>query len=347
MEIVRFLHSQGVDFQHTWSDSVRATGKFSLYLTLTCQNTILCAYWRSIPNVLDVPSFDDIVRSLRFFAEEGDVDLEQSNRYLDAPLHLTSGTLATWTVQQRLMIFRDGLSDLNVPEAFACVLKPALTDASYFQVSLNVWYRPFLLHLLAEAVGRHTNQADSGTQQDPQLTALIAAAVTAGSDLHVLSGLGTGMTPLMHVLYGAMTHCYSEHEHKVLANKMQANLRDWVTTLYEAGVPLTRYGKREAKLFSKHWRTSQGVLWRFCSQHINVYQIAYGAKPSDWHLWEAHPGDCFAGIFWDMLEHPKRALPGAWVEEESLSLEPSQERPSWALNKNNDPEDSDSRHFPE
>lgn len=251
------------------------------------------------------------------------------------------------------MIFRDGLSSLNVPEAFVCAVEPALTDSSYFQVPLNVWYRPFLIHLLAEAVGRQ--REPSGRQENSQIRALVAAAVTAESNLHILSGLGTGMTPLMHALYGAMASdnyldCWRA-PHVVLANRMHAALRDWINMLYEAGVSLVRYGKKEAKLFSQQWRTSQGVFWRLCNQHVKVYQIKYGANPSDWHLWVAHAGDCYAGEFWDMLEHPERTLPGAWIDDEETRAvfdpDPSKHRESWVLNKNIRAEACDYQRFPD
>ena len=42
--------------------------------------------------------------------------------------------------------------------------------------------------------------------------------------------------------------------------------------------------------------------------------FSYGPEASDWHIWHRHQGDVFAGDFWDMLEHPERRVPGAWIE---------------------------------
>ena len=49
--------------------------------------------------------------------------------------------------------------------------------------------------------------------------------------------------------------------------------------------------------------------------HFRVIGLHYGAAAEDWHLWLSNPLDKWAGEFWDMVEHPERAMPGAWDEE--------------------------------
>ncbi|TKA71992.1 hypothetical protein B0A55_07663 [Friedmanniomyces simplex] len=48
--------------------------------------------------------------------------------------------------------------------------------------------------------------------------------------------------------------------------------------------------------------------------HGTVMCMSWGPSPKYWKLWLSHRGDLYAGIFWDMVEHPERAEPGVWTE---------------------------------
>ena len=37
--------------------------------------------------------------------------------------------------------------------------------------------------------------------------------------------------------------------------------------------------------------------------------FAYGRNYFDWQLWYRNRGDLFAGVFWDMMDHPEGRLP--------------------------------------
>jgi hypothetical protein len=52
----------------------------------------------------------------------------------------------------------------------------------------------------------------------------------------------------------------------------------------------------------------QGKLCKFIAIH-------YGPKADDWYLWLSNPLDEWAGEFWDMIDHPERAITGAWQED--------------------------------
>jgi len=47
----------------------------------------------------------------------------------------------------------------------------------------------------------------------------------------------------------------------------------------------------------------------------SVFGLGSGSEANDWHLWLSNPLDEWAGEFWDMIDHPERAIPGAFEEE--------------------------------
>lgn len=48
---------------------------------------------------------------------------------------------------------------------------------------------------------------------------------------------------------------------------------------------------------------------------LRLIAVEFGDKAEDSHLWLSNPRDEWAGEFWDMIDHPERAIPGAWTEE--------------------------------
>jgi hypothetical protein len=125
----------------------------------------------------------------------------------------------------------------------------------------------------------------------------------------------SGWTPFMHVLYGAM-QASTQHWCPVPFAKMEklvhSALQHWLTVLKSAGINLTRYGRKEAKLFRMYGDRLRNVLWSFSIQHLDIIGFTFGSSTADWGLLIAHPGDCYARAFWDTIEHPERAMPGAW-----------------------------------
>ncbi|OTA24716.1 hypothetical protein BTJ68_11645 [Hortaea werneckii EXF-2000] len=72
------------------------------------------------------------------------------------------------------------------------IVKPALTDPTYFTTEIGIWHRPYLLHLLAQALGKDCC-TDEATYTG-RLDALLRAGVSAVGNLHTLDRLGSGMT---------------------------------------------------------------------------------------------------------------------------------------------------------
>ncbi len=82
-------------------------------------------------------------------------------------------------------------------------------------------------------------------------------------------------------------------------------VEEWLEVLEEAGVDLVEYGRREKELFQQN-------KWR---QPYNYFSFVYGPKPSDWRFWRIPLLNDGFQEFWEMTEHPERAMPGAWVDE--------------------------------
>jgi hypothetical protein len=46
-----------------------------------------------------------------------------------------------------------------------------------------------------------------------------------------------------------------------------------------------------------------------------IIRLDCGPDIDKWRLWLSNPLDEWAGEFWDMIDHPERAIPGAWNDE--------------------------------
>ena len=125
------------------------------------------------------------------------------------------------------------------------------------------------------------------------------------------------LTALQIVIRSAWERCRLDARGEA---KVVQSLREFVTALSTAGVDLAAYGAYETELGSVH---HVGYDTGGIDVDRTLYGFAYGSRPSDWSVLIEHPGDQFAGIFWDAVEHPERLMPGAWSEEPSLCWEDS------------------------
>lgn len=102
----------------------------------------------------------------------------------------------------------------------------------------------------------------------------------------------------------------------------------WLEMLYDAGVDLVKYGRKEKELRQEGRTTSHCSFevwpwdflhprligtWRRFDKEFWI-SFEYGPKPSDWQFWLIEEMDDWFAEFWDMLDHPERAMPGAWDE---------------------------------
>jgi hypothetical protein len=184
--------------------------------------------------------------------------------------------------------------------------------------------------------------AEAGCLQD--LLSLMKELVLAGSDLHECCGRFSDFaeeTPL-----SAMISSFSYLSYLCLQNRLDFQgergefylpipvitdilkpVMIWLELLYDTGTDLMHYGRKEKELHQEG-RTA-GFWWFPLWQRKLNWQLSYfmttygerfsisfefGPKPSDWKFWIIERMDSSLEEFWDMVDHPERAMPGAWDE---------------------------------
>ena len=116
----------------------------------------------------------------------------------------------------------------------------------------------------------------------------------------------SGCTPLFVMSWVARWH--GGHDGSL------QHLRRWVAAVARGNVDLCAYGDIE----HKHWPKRRELNGDWRRNGSGMIGLAYGPRPADWWIWYDHPGDLFAGTFWDMLEHPERAIPGVWEDTSDI-----------------------------
>lgn len=212
-----------------------------------------------------------------------------------------------------------------------------MKDSSYFDLEIQTRYRPNLLHMLGRALGKDHNEIE--TTHTKKLEGLIVSAASSGKNPHKLDQLGSGFTPLMHVMFSVnryYRHWKMDHrEQQWKAKPYERRVRDlhsalhrWLRLLRSAGIDLQHYGESEARAFRRHWHRNQAILWDHCHSHVRIMGFQYGVAPSNWTLWVSHFGDAYAGEFWNMVEQPPVLAPGGWIDDDFSDPESSVARHS-------------------
>jgi hypothetical protein len=159
-----------------------------------------------------------------------------------------------------------------------------------------------------------------------ELCSLIADLVNGGSDLHTLTSLG--YTPMLEIwdkfvsTYG-LTHNLCP----IIPSKDPIMpLKLWLKQLKESGIDLKEYGKKEKRIFQDaedRVREAQ-VDPLFClpfrgfpHKKLRLVSFSYGSELEDWKFWVEPVMENYFIDFWEMIDHPERAMPGAWQEEYS------------------------------
>ena len=227
-------------------------------------------------------------------------DFEEPRLYLEA----FAKDITCWTYQDRHIALLT-TAQRNDSEMFLSLLSGCSNDAAIFRQHFPE--KPLsgvtILHMIAKFWGHGVHY-----REYPQCwwSSLLEQGVRSGADLHAQDKFGN--TPFMRVLDGS----YISGEH------MDWNvIQSWVSKLAKAGVDLELYGEREHRLIAQMRKSGFPPLFTSCG----VFTIKYGPMPSDWGLWYRHVGDLFAGVFWVMLEHPERAIPGCWLATEVFDEE--------------------------
>ena len=145
--------------------------------------------------------------------------------------------------------------------------------------------------------------------------------IISGSYLHERGN--DNRSPLLTILYTFGPYC--QWPLTELFPLLEFVSKIWLELLQELGNDLVKYGQGEKEL-RMHTRSlyeehSSPFLGYYDVEHVNLnhYQLisfSYGPSPEDWKFW-------FTGMenwevlkylpqFWDMIDHPEWAMPGAW-----------------------------------
>jgi hypothetical protein len=128
-------------------------------------------------------------------------------------------------------------------------------------------------------------------------------------------------TPLMMVVSGfflahSFGHPSRTYENwRNLADRATSSAIVWLQQLHSAGVDLLEYGRTEKEIHSqkkvsKEWTSTRGTRMLL----LRLISFTYGPEPADWKFWFSEGMEVYFVQFWDMVDHPERALPGAWIE---------------------------------
>ena len=221
----------------------------------------------------------------KFLIEEGDYNSDD---------HLRAVTMSpsSLTLQGRIDVLYYLLHMWPTGSEVCDVLGSCPIDDRLFHITTPG--KLSLLHLIA----RLLEISDTDPEHSDLYPKLIQQGVKAGANLHARDARYR-RTPLIHAL------CHGSGD----TNFLHA----WLQELLGAGVDLYEYGKEEKRFLLDMPSWSWDILRRHESPFAISF-LSYGSQLCDWRFWPKHPGDELVGIFWDMIEHPERSLPGAWEE---------------------------------
>jgi hypothetical protein len=185
------------------------------------------------------------------------------------------------------------------------------------------------------------------TCKDPTQRLLILGSelVAAGSDIHALayrcsSKVKRIQTPLTAIFQGFSDfHCtryplgirFHYPSYTVLSPEILATLPypsdvfipvfHWLTLLKNAGIGLLDYGRKEKLVYNCRYPSFRSPRMTFEGTALPrmafSFNFSYGSRPEDWKFWLIPMMDNSFTEFWDMVDHPERAMPGYWDDDES------------------------------
>ncbi|KAL3421078.1 hypothetical protein PVAG01_07523 [Phlyctema vagabunda] len=246
--------------------------------------------------------------------------------YISGDVCLTPSTLKWYLGQQFPGLAESNLSDRvdmaltiatqfnapNLASLVRCLIRPNEIPL------LNATRASQLLASLAYSLGRKIYQRTSPYWED--LLDLIGDFVRETPFSHRIclctSPSGSFLSPLMSIFLGwraafqrlrrGRTHDY--HPELVLA------VHAWLDIQLKAGIDLVQYGKLEHACCS-HIDTRVTCCMRWDNYKVGMARFisfTYGSEPKDWYLWVTEDFSNHFRLFWEMVEHPEWAMPGAW-----------------------------------
>ncbi|KAE8452633.1 hypothetical protein EG329_013892 [Mollisiaceae sp. DMI_Dod_QoI] len=172
-----------------------------------------------------------------------------------------------------------------------------------------------LLSKLAYKVGYCYRDLNKEESKPVQLLSLLSDLVIGGSNLTSVSKDGRLChTPLLNLISGL-----NNYRDNPDYNHIESVLMTWIKALKESGVDLEEYGREE-----QHIHLTCNVVKNWCIHElssrngknyiveIRLVRFKYGPEPEDWKFWFIQELEPWFFEFWDMVDHPERAMPGTW-----------------------------------
>jgi len=208
------------------------------------------------------------------------------------------------------------------------VLKGRVIDKSI--CSIRDHENNTLLHLAAWHLGQLLSGvlSDEGTRLEDCLN-LIHDLVHGGSDLNALTI--SGRTPMLEFLRAIFyrhfdrPHNLERYINLVSTLKCSELLHFWLKQLKASGVDLIRYGEEENRALESPSARREYTYWDYHKAEpwvddrwleARLIHFTYGPDPEDWRFWLAPVMEDYFIEFWEMIDHPERAIPGAWPDLE-------------------------------
>jgi hypothetical protein len=185
---------------------------------------------------------------------------------------------------------------------------------------------------LASPNGKHLlNNMFRYSPEIDEYISLLKELVLGGSDLHYFAPdvFDDSGTPLIALLKGCVEGSQAQFP-SVHSTSDLVPLKLWLELLQGLGIDLAEYGRTEHELFVRSHYSAYGFCKRY-ERHQQPYEdlvlvyslhlvsFCYGPEVEDWRVWFGWEDEWeeFFVEFWGMIEHPERAMPGAWNEFEA------------------------------
>ncbi|TVY41704.1 hypothetical protein LOCC1_G005526 [Lachnellula occidentalis] len=164
-----------------------------------------------------------------------------------------------------------------------------------------------------------------------EMLSLLQEVIRADSNLHGLAFYLVGpdfsfreaslQMPLLLAFSGSLRSAHSISElgrEDRFIEIARSCMMAWIEQLQIVGIDLVEYGRKEKELHIQEKVSKE--CFAYCMREklskLRLTSFTYGPEPADWQFWFTEVMENYFTQFWDMVDHPERAMPGAWVEDD-------------------------------